>query len=97
MARRPARLVGLAGRKGEIAPGCDADLVVLDPDATFVVDPTALHHRHRATPYEGRTLAGRVEATWLRGHVIFRAGVPSGSPLGRAILPRPDRPQGGAR
>ena len=56
MALHPAELVGLAGRKGAIAPGRDADLVVFDPDATFTVDPTALHHRHRATPYEGRIL-----------------------------------------
>jgi allantoinase len=97
MARHPARLVGLSDRKGEIAPGHDADFVVLDPDASFVVDPSTLHHRHRATPYEGRTLAGRVEATWLRGHLIARGGIPTGSPLGRPIHSRPVSPQGAPR
>jgi allantoinase len=96
MALRPAQLVGLSGCKGAIAPGHDADLVVLDPDATFVVDPSVLHHRHRATPYEGRTLAGRVVATWLRGQVISRAGIPRNSPAGRTIFSGRHRTGGGA-
>ncbi len=63
MSHHPAELVGLSGRKGEIAPGRDADLVVFDPEASDAVDPATLHHRHRATPYAGRVLTGRVEAT----------------------------------
>jgi allantoinase len=73
MAERPAGLVGLAG-KGRIAPGCDADLVVLAPDAEFVVG--ALHHRNPVTPYSGRRLRGVVRATWLRGEPVD--GVPRG-------------------
>jgi allantoinase len=74
MARHPAELVGLSGRKGEIAPGRDADLVVFDPEASDRVDPMTLQHRHRATPYEGRILTGRVEATYLRGRAVYRSG-----------------------
>jgi allantoinase len=81
MAERPAALVGMH-RKGRIAAGCDADLVVLAPDATFVVG--ALHHRHPTTPYAGRELHGRVRATWLRG-----APVDGGPPRGR-LLSRED-------
>ena len=66
MAEGPARLVGLA-RKGRLEVGADADLCVLAPDESFVVDPARLHHRNPVTPYAGRTLDGVVRSTWLRG------------------------------
>ena len=66
MAERPAALAGLT-RKGRIATGCDADLVVLAPDETWIVDPAGLHHRHAVTPYAGRTLSGIVRQSWVRG------------------------------
>ena len=80
MATAPARLAGLPG-KGAIAVGADADLAVLAPDETFVVDPAALHHRNPVTPYAGRELAGVVRSTWLRGERVD--GVPRGRLLRR--------------
>lgn len=74
MSREPARLAGLASHKGRLAPGYDADLVVFDPDATFVVEPAALQHRHKLTPYAGRTLHGVVHRTFVRGSLAFDAG-----------------------
>ncbi|MES1259299.1 MAG: allantoinase AllB, partial [Gemmatimonadota bacterium] len=71
MSTRPARLVGLADRKGQLAPGFDADIVVWDPEASFVVDPAELLHRHRVTPYAGRTLSGVVQATIVNGQLVF--------------------------
>ncbi|MFI8993615.1 allantoinase AllB [Streptomyces sp. NPDC053542] len=73
MAAAPAALVGL-DRKGAIAPGRDADFAVLDPDATFTVDPAALQHRNKITAYAGKTLHGVVRSTWLRGQKINDAG-----------------------
>jgi allantoinase len=93
MALSPAKLVGLAARKGAIAPGHDADLVIFDPDATLTVDPTALYHRHRATPYEGRLLTGQLEATYLRGRAVFSAGGFAGKASGQTLLSvRPKAP-----
>jgi allantoinase len=74
MCAAPAALVGLQRRKGQIAAGRDADLVVWDPGATFVVDPTRLEHRHPLTPYAGRCLRGVVRATYLRGRLAYRDG-----------------------
>jgi allantoinase len=85
MAQAPARLAGLSGTKGAIAPGHDADLAVLAPDETFTVDPAALHHRNRVTAYAGRTLSGVVRSTWLRGELIADHGTPVGAPSGRLI------------
>jgi allantoinase len=85
MARKPAELVGLGSRKGSIAPGFDADLVVFDPDAPFVVDARHLHHRHPVTPYDGRALVGRVRTTYLRGREIARSDVVSTTPFGRPL------------
>lgn len=83
MAARPAAFAGL--KKGAIAPGFDADLVAWDPDAAVTVEPSAIRFRHRMTPYEGRTLAGAVRATYLRGETIFRDGALTGAPAGRII------------
>jgi allantoinase len=85
MASRPAALLGLS-RKGVIAQGRDADLVVFAAESSFTVKPGALHHRHKATPYEGRILTGRVETTYLRGQIVQRSGCVGGSPRGRPVL-----------
>ena len=74
MARTPARLVGLGGKKGEFRLGADADVCVFDDAAPFLVDLNEVEHRHKTTPYAGKPLTGRVRATYLRGTKIFDAG-----------------------
>jgi allantoinase len=64
MSAAPARLVGL---KRGIQVGAPANLVVFDPEATFVVDASQLLHRHKLTPYHGRRLRGVVRATYVHG------------------------------
>ncbi len=66
-----ARLAGLGHRKGRIATGYDADIVVWDDAAEFAVRADALHHKHHVTPWAGRTLRGKVKATVVGGRVAF--------------------------
>jgi allantoinase len=82
----PARLVGLDARKGALRAGCDADLVVWNPEAMFHVEPSMLHHRHKFTAYAGQELQGVVEATFLRGRKIYSGGQFDGGPNGKLIL-----------
>jgi allantoinase len=74
MGAAPAALAGLGARKGRIAEGCDADLVVWDPDAEWTVDASQLQQRHKVTPYAGHTLRGVVHATYLRGERVWADG-----------------------
>ena len=69
MATRPAELARMT-RKGLLALGYDADVVVFAPDEAFVVDAAHLYHRNPVTPYHGRALAGVVRSTWLRGEPV---------------------------
>jgi allantoinase len=78
LAGEPARLAGLDDRKGTLAPGMDADIVVWDPDGVTEVRGGDLEHRHPITPYEGMRLRGKVEATILGGETVFERGVVSG-------------------
>jgi len=83
----PARLAGLADRKGTIAPGKDADLVVWDPDASWTVNASQLLFRHKITPYDGESLVGKVVRTYLRGHLIYDVGQLIGEPTGNLLRP----------
>ena len=72
----PATRYGLAPRKGSLDPGADADFVLVDPGGQWVVDDSQIISKAGWTPYEGRKLSGRVEATYLRGRVVAARGSP---------------------
>jgi allantoinase len=82
MADAPAALAGLTG-KGQIAVGRDADFIAFDPDASWTVHGSELLHRHPVTPYEGRTVTGRVTRVWLHGTEVTPDGPPRGRLLAR--------------
>lgn len=86
MATGPARIAGLTGRKGAIAEGYDADLVLFDPDAERTIEAGSLAFRHRLTPYLGWRVRGRVRRTVLRGETAYEAGQCTDPPRGELLV-----------
>ena len=72
MSAKPAEILGL--KKGLVKEGYDADLVLLDPDKKWRVDSTRFYSKGKATPLDGKNLAGRVMGTMLAGKEIFCEG-----------------------
>ncbi|MFR9676438.1 dihydroorotase [Streptomyces sp. TR06-5] len=92
---RAARAFGLHHRKGDLRPGLDADLVVLDPDTAWTVDGTALHSRAGWSPFDGRTLRAAVQLTVSRGDIIWDgASVLSTPGRGHLLTPAAAHRQG---
>jgi dihydropyrimidinase len=76
----PARMFGLHPRKGEVAVGSDADLVVYDPAATHTLSAATHHMNTDLSAYEGRTVTGRAETVLSRGEVVLERGRYLGRP-----------------
>ena len=74
MSENPAEIVGLPDQGRPLEVGEPANLVVVDPDGQWTVEPTALASRSANTPYEAMTLPATVTATLLRGRVTARDG-----------------------
>ncbi len=79
---RPAGILRLPG--GRLAAGAPADLVLFDPEESWVVRGAEMASRSRNTPFEGMTLQGRVRATVLGGAPVYQRGE-----AGEAFAPRP--------
>jgi allantoinase len=88
----PSRMAGIEGRKGRIAAGRDADLVLFDPDARWTVDAARLEHRHKMTPYHGREMRGRVVKTLVRGRLVYDDGRFPGADAPGGDWVKPDPP-----
>jgi allantoinase len=83
MSAAPAKLAGLKARVGELRAGCDANFILFDDAAEFVVHEDVLHYRHKISPYMGEHLRGVVRATYLRGECVFENGTFAATPHGR--------------
>jgi allantoinase len=87
----PARRYGLNG-KGDIAPGFDADLALVDPRDTWTVRAADSESAQGYTPFEGVELGARVKATFLRGQLVFERGKVVGPACGRYLHRPTDGP-----
>lgn len=92
VAEAPARLAGLAESKGRIAPGYDADLVVVDPKTSTTFAPRSMRSRQRHDALSGLKVGFTVKSVYLRGMPVFRSGRPATRPAGRLARPEPARP-----
>ena len=70
----PARIMGLYPRKGTLAPGSDADIVILDPNMEKTIAPERLFHNAGYSPYEGMRVRGWPAATLVRGKTVMQQG-----------------------
>jgi allantoinase len=71
----PANRFGLGGRKGRIAPGYDADIVLIDRAGSRLIESGELLYKHSTSPYVGRTIRSRVVRSLLRGRDAGLSGV----------------------
>jgi dihydropyrimidinase len=87
----PAKIFGLFPRKGTIAPGSDADIVIFDPNRTTTLGAKTLHMKVDYNPYEGRQVTGVTETVLSRGTVIIDQGRFVGRAGAGAFLKRSPR------
>ena len=81
-----ARRFGLP-TKGRIAPGADADLVLVDLSQSYTLQTEDLLYRHKHSPYVGKRFQGRVVRTLVRGRTVYRDGKVSNRAGGRFVIP----------
>lgn len=91
-ATAPAKIYNLHPRKGSIAIGADADIVVWDPKRQVALADGVFHDRTGFTPYAGRTVTGWPETVLRRGEAVVRLGKLAAKPGSGAFLPRAGGP-----
>ena len=87
----PAKIFGLFPRKGTIAPGSDADIVIFDPEKKLTLSAKTLHMNVDYNPYEGREVTGATDTVISRGNIVIDAGKFTGKAGAGAFLKRDPR------
>jgi dihydropyrimidinase len=87
----PAKIFGLFPRKGTIAPGSDADIVIFDPNRTITLAAKTLHMNCDYNPYEGRQVTGATDTVLSRGRLVIENGLFVGRTGAGSFLKRATR------
>ena len=81
----PAQRYGI-GSKGDIAPGFDADIVLVDPEESFIVGETDSPSKQGYSPMDGQKISGTIKQTFLRGQLVYENGQVIGQPQGQYVM-----------
>lgn len=92
-ATNPAKIMGLWGRKGDIAVGFDADIAIISSRDSKIVTPANLHSQCDWSPYEGMQLNGFARTTLVRGQVVVEDGKPLDTMRGHGSFMMRSKPQ----
>lgn len=87
LCEQPARLYNTYPMKGNLQPGADADIVLVDMNESYTFQQDSMHSRTKLSPYDGKQFKGKVKKTILRGKTIAENGEIVGDPCGRFIKP----------
>jgi allantoinase len=93
LSAKPAKRFGLWPRKGAIAPGSDADIVLFDPDREWILDEDGSHTRG-VDPYVGRSFRGKVVRTLVGGRTVYNEREPVANPVRGRFIPRGEVAEG---
>ena len=69
MSYNPAKIIGID--KGDIEPGKIADIVIFDPNKTYEINKNEFASKGRNTPFNGKTVTGKVRMTIAGGHIVY--------------------------
>jgi allantoinase len=83
----PAALVGLEESKGQISPGFDADIVIVDPRRGTVVRPAMMRSKQKHSSLEGLETSFSIVEVYVRGRLVAREGRKVGRAIGRMVVP----------
>lgn len=86
MALETAKFAGLSSIKGQISPGFDADFAVFDDEIEYQISNDMIKHRHKITPYAGKTVCGQIKQTYLRGELVYADDEFKHKPTGKPLL-----------
>ena len=87
----PAKIFGMFPKKGTIAPGSDADIVIFDPEKKTTLSAKTHHMKVDYNPYEGRQVTGAADTVLSRGKVIIEGGKFTGKAGAGSFLKRDPR------